>query len=230
MSPLPKALSFKRRLLRWYRQAGRLLPWRATRDPYRVLVSEFMLQQTPVSRVEQYYPRFLSRYPTIRDLARARPGAVREAWDGLGYYRRASNLHRLAQVVIKSHDGRVPDDARALEELPGVGPYTAAAIASFAYRQRRLPVDTNVARVLRRAFGLRLDGARGRRRLSRIAGDLLPRRGPVAWEFNQAMMDLGATICRARKPDCPQCPVRSACVTGSKLMRGATAPIPRRER
>lgn len=230
MPSLRNANSFKRRLLRWYRRVGRRLPWRTTRDPYRILVSEFMLQQTQVSRVEQYYPRFLGRYPTIRDLARARPGAVREAWDGLGYYRRASNLHRLAQVVVKSHCGRVPDEERSLEALPGVGPYTAAAVASFAYEQRRLPVDTNVARVLRRAFGLRLDGARGRRRLSRIAGDLLPRRGPVAWEFNQAMMDLGATVCRARRPDCPQCPVRPACVTGSKLVRGATAPIPRRER
>jgi A/G-specific adenine glycosylase len=215
--PLPKALSFKRRLLRWYRHAGRRLPWRATRDPYRILVSEFMLQQTQVSRVEQYYPRFLGRYPTLQDLARARSGAVREAWDGLGYYRRASNLHRLAQVVIKSHGGRVPEDGRTLEELPGVGPYTAAAVASFAYQRRRLPVDTNVARVLRRVFGLRVDHARGRRRLSRVAGDLLPRRGPVAWEFNQAMMDLGATICKARKPACSQCPVRPACATGSKL-------------
>lgn len=214
MPSLTNAISFKRRLLRWYRRVGRRLPWRATRDPYRILVSEFMLQQTPVTRVEQYYPRFFGRYPTIEDLADARPRAVREAWDGLGYYRRARNLQRAAQELVKSHGGRVPDEPQVLEQLPGVGPYTAAAVASFAFQRRRLPVDTNVARVLRRAFGLRLNGAGGDRRRSRIAEQLLPRRGSLVWEFNQAMMDLGATICRARKPQCPTCPVRPACMTG----------------
>ena len=216
MPSLTNAISFKRRLLRWYRRLGRRLPWRATRNPYRILVSEFMLQQTQVTRVEQYYPRFLGRYPTIDDLAGARPRAVREAWDGLGYYRRARNLQRAAQELVKSHGGQVPDDIQVLEALPGVGPYTAAAVASFAFHRRRLPVDTNVARVLRRAFGLRLNGAGDRHRLSRIAKDLLPRRGPVAWEFNQAMMDLGATICRARSPDCQRCPVQLSCLTGRR--------------
>lgn len=196
---------------------GRRLPWRATRNPYRILVSEFMLQQTQVARVEQYYPRFLGRYPTVEDLAGAPARAVREAWDGLGYYGRARNLHRTAQELVKSHGGRVPNHTRILEALPGVGPYTAAAVASFAFQRRRLPVDTNVARVLRRAFGLRLHGAGGARRLSRIAEQLLPRRGPVVWEFNQAMMDLGATVCRARKPDCPRCPVQPCCVTGRRM-------------
>jgi A/G-specific adenine glycosylase len=209
------ALSFKRLLLRWFRHAGRDLPWRATRDPYRVLVSEFMLQQTQVSRVAQYYPRFLQRYPTVHDLANAGPKGVREAWDGLGYYRRAENLHRLAQVVVKRHDGRVPDRPEVLRTLPGVGPYTAAAVATFAYQKRAAPVDTNIARVLRRVFRPRLaDGARGERALAALAQAVLPHRARVAWEFNQALMDLGARVCRARKPDCPQCPVRQSCRTG----------------
>ncbi len=209
------ALSFKRLLLRWFRHAGRKLPWRATRDPYHILVSEFMLQQTQVSRVAEYYPRFLKRYPTVHDLANAGPRSVREAWDGLGYYRRAENLHQLAQVVVKQHDGRVPDEPEVLRTLPGVGPYTAAAVATFAYEKRAAPVDTNVARVLRRAFRPRLaDGARGRHALAALAQAVLPHRPQAAWEFNQALMDLGATICRAKKPDCPRCPVRPACRTG----------------
>ncbi|MBI2537278.1 MAG: A/G-specific adenine glycosylase [Gemmatimonadetes bacterium] len=214
------ALSFKRRLLRWFRRAGRRLPWRATRDPYQVLVSEFMLQQTQVARVAEYYPRFLKRYPTVRDLANAAPGHVREAWDGLGYYRRADNLHRLAQAVVKHHDGRVPDRPEVLRTLPGVGPYTAAAVATFAYERRAAPVDTNVARVLRRAFRPRLgNGMRGDRMLRELASAILPRRGKAAWQFNQALMDLGATICEARKPECPVCPVQTACRTG-KAGRG----------
>lgn len=144
---------FRRRLLAWYRRAARDLPWRRTRDPYAVVVSEFMLQQTQVSRVLEYWPRFLARYPTVERLARARPAAVREAWDGLGYYRRAANLHRLAQVVVKEHDGRLPSDVGALRELPGVGHYTAGAVACFAYEHPAATVDTNVARVLARVFG-----------------------------------------------------------------------------
>ena len=209
------SLGFKRLLLRWFRHAGRDLPWRATRDPYRVLVSEFMLQQTQVSRVAEYYPRFLQRYPTVHDLANARPQSVREAWDGLGYYRRAENLHRLAQVVVKQHDGRVPDRPDVLRTLPGVGPYTAAAVATFAYQKRAAPVDTNIARVLRRVFRPRLaDGVRGERTLAALALAVLPHRPRAAWEFNQALMDLGATVCKARRPDCPRCPVRGACQTG----------------
>jgi A/G-specific adenine glycosylase len=211
----PNALQFKRRLLAWFRRAGRDLPWRATRDPYRVLVSEFMLQQTQVNRVAEYYPRFLQRYPTVHHLANARAGSVREAWDGLGYYRRAENLHRLAQEVVKRHDGRVPDRPDVLRLLPGVGPYTAAAVATFAYLKRAAPVDTNVARVLRRVFRPRLPGgARGERAIQQLALTVLPHRPKAAWEFNQALMDLGATVCKARKPECPRCPVKDACRTG----------------
>jgi len=217
----PNALRFKRALLRWFRRAGRTLPWRATRDPYRVLVSEFMLQQTQVSRVAEYYPRFLERYPTVHDLAKARPRAVREAWEGLGYYRRAENLHKLAREVVQHHAGLVPHLPEVLRTLFGVGPYTAAAVATFAYERRAAPVDTNVARVLRRAFRPRLAAgpagaaqAAGERALRELAEAVLPRRNAAAWEFNQALMDLGATICKARKADCPRCPARAACRTG----------------
>ena len=166
MARYPNALSFKRRLLKWFRNVGRDLPWRGTRDPYRVLVSEFMLQQTQVKRVEQFYPSFLDRFPTLDALAGARPRQVREAWDGLGYYRRAANLHRLARTVVRQHGGAIPADPAALARLPGVGRYTAGAVASFAFERRVPAVDTNVARVLRRVFRPRLarDG-KGERQL-----------------------------------------------------------------
>src|SRR5207253_5692700 len=154
--------AFTRKLLAWWARAARDLPWRKTRDPYRVLVSEFMLQQTQVSRVAEYYPRFLERFPDLETLAQARPRAVREAWDGLGYYARASNLHALARVVSRDFDGRVPENPQALLKLPGVGPYTAGAVASFAYEKPVPAVDTNVARVIRRVFFGRETGTRKR--------------------------------------------------------------------
>jgi len=211
MHPPGNALRFKRALLRWFRANGRDLPWRATRDPYRVLVSEFMLQQTQVGRVVDYYDRFLARFTTLADLARARPRAVRDAWEGLGYYRRAENLHRLARTVVRDHDGRIPDEPEALRTLPGVGRYTAGAVATFAFERRAAAVDTNVARVLGRVFrnGRRLSD----HRLWDLAERILPRSRRTAWEFNQALMDLGATICTARRPRCATCPVRGACRT-----------------
>lgn len=217
MLPPRNALRFKRRLLEWYRRQARDLPWRRTRDPYRVLVSEFMLQQTQVSRVLDYYPRFLTRFPTVGALADARPRQVREAWEGLGYYRRAEHLHRLARTVVREHAGAIPADPDALHALPGVGRYTAGAVATFAYERRVPAVDTNVARVLRRVFRPRpATGARGARRLWALAESLLPRRPGTAWEFNQALMDLGATVCVARRPRCEVCPVRPACRTGAR--------------
>ena len=216
------ALAFKRRLLKWFRSEGRDLPWRRTRDPYRVLVSEFMLQQTQVSRVSEFYPRFLDRFPTIESLAEARPKRVREAWDGLGYYRRAANLHRLARVVVDDHDGVIPDNTATLSDLPGIGRYTAGAVANFAYEKRTAAVDTNVARVLRRAFrrgraAERQSGKPDAKATWDLAERLLPKRRRTAWEFNQALMDLGARYCTARFPKCSTCPVRLACRTGGKL-------------
>src|SRR5438132_4804722 len=137
------AQRFRRLLLAWYARAARGLPWRRTRDPYRVLVSEVMLQQTQVSRVAEYYPRFLERFPDLETLASARPKAVRDAWDGLGYYARARNLHALARQVSRRQDAKLPETPEELVELPGVGPYTAGAVASFAYEKPVAAVDTN---------------------------------------------------------------------------------------
>jgi A/G-specific adenine glycosylase len=172
-----------------------------------------MLQQTQVSRVETYYHRFLHRYPSVESLAAARPSAVRETWEGLGYYRRAANLHRLARVVMHEYAGRIPADPETLRRLPGVGRYTAGAVACFAYARAEPAVDTNVARVLRRAFHPRL--ALGHtRRLWETGAALVPRQGERAWTFNQAIMELGALVCTARVARCGECPVRPACATG----------------
>jgi A/G-specific adenine glycosylase len=210
------AAEFRRRLLRWFRRHGRDLPWRRTRDPYHVIVSEFMLQQTQVSRVQDYYPRFLERYPTVDALARAPAAMVRESWEGLGYYRRAANLHRLAQDVVRDHAGVIPADPAVLLRLPGVGRYTAGAVASFAYERVAPAVDTNVARVLRRAFHPRLRRSGAVARLWTTAAALMPRRGETAWAFNQAIMELGALVCTARVARCGECPVRTVCATGNR--------------
>jgi A/G-specific adenine glycosylase len=206
---------FKRRLLAWFRRHGRDLPWRRTRDPYLVLVSEVMLQQTQVARVTEYWPRFLKRFPTLEALADSPPAQVREAWAGLGYYRRADNLHRLARTVTRDHAGALPRDIAALKTLPGIGPYTAGAVASFAWELPEPAVDTNVHRVLRRVFHPRVTrNARGLAKLTRVAQLLVPRAGNDAWTTNQALMELGALVCTARVMKCGICPVRAACRTG----------------
>jgi A/G-specific adenine glycosylase len=217
--PPQRARDFGRRLRAWYRRNARDLPWRRTRDPYRILVSELMLQQTQVSRVVDYYARFLARFPTMRHVAEARPQHVLSAWAGLGYYARARNLHRLARSL---HDGEtcapLPADPAALRRLPGIGAYTAGAVASFAYTVRAPLVDTNVARVLRRVFAPDADpktGA-GARVLWRIAAEILPRTGPATWTHNQALMELGALVCTARGRGCERCPVRAVCATNER--------------
>ena len=216
-----QAAAFRRGLVRWYRRHARDLPWRRTRDPYHIVVSEFMLQQTQVSRVEAYYHRFLERYPSIHALAAAPPAAVRESWEGLGYYRRAVNLHRLAQAVVEQHQGVVPSDPHALERLPGVGRYTAGAVACFAYERVTATVDTNVARVIRRAFHPRLGGNPMSKQVWQTALEILPRQGKRAWEVNQGLMELGAMICTARVAKCGVCPVRTACRTGLVTLSAA---------
>jgi A/G-specific adenine glycosylase len=220
-----QALEFRRRLLRWFRRHGRDLPWRRTRDPYHIVVSEFMLQQTQVSRVEAYYHRFLERYPSIDVLAAAPAAAVRESWEGLGYYRRAANLHRLAQAVVGEHGGVVPADPAALVRLPGVGRYTAGAVACFAYERATPAVDTNVARVIRRAFHPRSRVAAARRQIWETAALIVPRRGKQAWQFNQAIMEVGALVCTARVARCGECAVRAACLTGRRTGVGNSRTI-----
>lgn len=213
--PSKSTQAFTRKLLRWYGQHARDLPWRRTRDPYRVIVSEFMLQQTQVSRVSEFYPRFLKRFPTIDKLARARPKAVMEAWDGLGYYARARNLHSLAKQVSE-----VPADPEQLIKLPGVGRYTAGAVACFAYEKPVPAVDTNVKRVLERVFKTK--------DVWGLAAAIVPKNGKRAWRFNQAIMELGALVCTARSPKCPTCPVRAGCATASRFLRAKPAARKRR--
>lgn len=210
-------LQFRRNLLAWFRRHGRDLPWRRSRDPYQILVSEVMLQQTQVARVTEYWPRFLARFPTVQHLAAATPKRVREAWDGLGYYRRAEDLRQAARRVVEHHHGKVPRDAGELRSLPGIGAYTAGAVASFAFELAEPAIDTNVARVLRRAFHPRVRaGAAGDRQLWDTAKALVPRAGNTAWTTNQALMELGALICTARVMHCEICPVRTACLTAGR--------------
>ena len=177
-----------------------------------------MLQQTQVSRVVPRYSAFLAAFPTLHDVARARPARVTEAWSGLGYYARARNLHALATVVTdRGRDATsvLPSDAGALRALPGVGAYTAGAVSSFAYERRAELVDTNVARVLNRVFAPDVDrkSGRGQKRLWSIARALLPRTGAATWTHNQALMELGALVCTARVARCGECPVRGVCAT-----------------
>jgi len=190
-----------------------------------VLVSELMLQQTQVSRVVTYYAEFLDRFPTLSDVARAKPTAVMEAWAGLGYYARARNLHTLAKRVTDdgNNPAALPNTIDELRALPGIGAYTAGAVSSFAYERRAALVDTNVARVLRRVFAPRVDAktTSGQRKLWTLADELLPRTGRATWTHNQALMELGALVCTARIAHCGQCPVRPVCRSAKHGRAGA---------
>jgi A/G-specific adenine glycosylase len=210
--------AFAEGLLAWYDAHARDLPWRKNRDPYRVWLSEIMLQQTRVAAVLEHYRIFLKRFPTVQKLAAARNASVLAAWSGLGYYRRARMLHAAAKLVVKEHGGRFPDGSQALRQLPGVGRYTAAAIASIAYAEPTAVVDGNVERVLARLLGKELKGEA----TWDAAGQLLDRARPG--DFNQAMMELGATICLPREPKCLLCPVSSFCATRGELPQARTSP------
>lgn len=200
--------AFQRHLLAWYGRYRRDLPWRRTRDPYHILVSEVMLQQTPVSRVVPKYREWLSRYPSLEALARASLREVREVWSPLGYNIRPVRLRRIARTVVRRYGGRLPRTREELLALDGIGPYTAGAILSIAFGEDAPVLDTNVRRVLRRVFWG--EGARpGDRDLWRLASVLLPR--GRAGDFNQALMDVGATVCTARRPRCETCPLAKLC-------------------
>lgn len=204
--PAPRLSPSQRRLLDWAEGHRRDLPWRSTRDPWAVLVSEVMLQQTQVARVVPRWHAFLSRWPDTASCAASSPGDVVAEWQGLGYPRRARNLHRCATVIERDHGGRFPVELGALLELDGVGPYTARALLAFAYEADAAVVDTNVGRVLARRSGTRLTPSAAQR----AADDWLP--PGRSWSWNQALLDLGAGVCRPRDPDCERCPVRTGCV------------------
>ncbi len=214
------------RLLDWYQHHQRDLPWRRTKDPYRVTVSEFMLHQTRVQTVLPYYRRFLGLFPDWPSLAAAPLDRVLKAWEGLGYYARARNLHALAQRVCSEHGGHLPESEEALLALPGVGPYTAGAILSICFGRDRPAIDGNTRRVLCRVFQITQDPTRpeGRRRLQAIAASLLP--PGQADIFNQAWMDLGAVICTPRRPACGECPLGDAC-RARKLQIQESLPVRR---
>jgi A/G-specific adenine glycosylase len=205
----PKAV--RRALLRWYRANRRDLPWRRSRDPYAIWISEAMLQQTRVETAIPYYHRFLERFPDVEALASADLDDVLGAWAGLGYYTRARNLQKAAKMVVDSHDGALPDDAEALRSLPGVGRYTAGAVASIAFDRPEPVVDGNVIRVLTRLRGIREDVKKTSvvRRLWEEADALVKGKSPG--DFNQALMELGATVCSPKAPRCPDCPLVRHC-------------------
>jgi len=206
----------RRKLLVWYRRRRRDLPWRGTRDPYAIWVSEIMLQQTRVAAVVPYYERFLRRFPDVHGLARARIDTVLAFWSGLGYYRRARSLHAAARIVRREG---WPLTAADWRRLPGVGPYTAAAVASIAFGEPVAAVDGNVTRVVSRVHALDRGGP-----VNDLAQAWLSRR--AAGDFNQAVMELGATVCTPRAPECPRCPLRDACA-GRATPERYPAPRPR---
>jgi A/G-specific adenine glycosylase len=226
----PRALpQFQRRLLAWYRHHRRDLPWRASRDPYRIWVAEIMLQQTRIAAVLPYYHRFLKKFPTVESLARAREEQVLQLWSGLGYYSRARNLRRAAKEIVARHAGKFPPTLAAALDLPGIGRYTAAAVLSIAYGAPLAVLDGNVARVLARLGAIRGDlrAPRRWRYLGEAAQSLLAPQAPGDW--NQALMELGETICTPQSPCCGACPISRWCRARARKLTGRI-PAPRRKR
>lgn len=225
---IERLMSMRDALLTWYLAHRRDLPWRRADDPYAVWVSEMMLQQTRVATVIPYYERWMARFPTLADLADAELDDVLSVWQGLGYYARARRLHGAARAVVERHGGALPADVDALLALPGVGPYTAGAIASIAFGLEAPLVDGNVARVLARCFAIDTDIARAaaQRQVHGLAAALV--RGPAPGDFNQAMMELGATVCTPTSPACMLCPWRSECAAFEQG-RQTELPVKRRK-
>ncbi len=208
---MQQAPTIRKSLLRWFREEARDLPWRKSRDPYHIWLSEVLLQQTRVDQGLPYYERFLKALPTLPDLAAASEDDVLKLWEGLGYYTRARNLHKAARQIMEQHDGRLPDRVEVLQLLPGVGRYTAGAIASIAFGEQVPVVDGNVKRVLTRLFNIAqpIEDSATEKKLWAIADSLVPANDPG--DFNQGMMELGARICTPKKPDCGSCPIQSEC-------------------
>jgi A/G-specific adenine glycosylase len=217
--PAPAARRlFRRRLLEWYRKNGRDLPWRNTSDPYHILVSEVMLQQTQVDRVLPKYHEWLKKYPSLEALAAAPEADVAETWRPLGYNIRPRRLHAIARESVERYGGELPSDEATLRSFKGIGEYTAGAVLSFAFGQRAAILDTNVARVLYRVFVGRGDPKAHamKQRLWAVSRTVLPHRH--VFDFNQALMDFGATLCTARKPTCLVCPMRTTCISFPSLI------------
>lgn len=208
---LPRGMKrrFQIRLLKWYDEFGRDLPWRRTSDPYRILVSEIMLQQTQVDRVIPKYHEFLEKYPTLKDLAEAEPEEVRETWYPLGYNVRPYRLHGIACETVAQYGGRIPRDAQQLQALKGIGRYTSGAVRAFAFHEDAPIVDTNVMRVLHRVFLGTGDPKKQTSKLWAMSETLIPK--GKGYDFNQALMDFGAVTCTARNPYCLYCPMRDFC-------------------
>jgi A/G-specific adenine glycosylase len=202
---------FRRRLTAWYGRHQRSLPWRETKDPYRIWISEIMLQQTQVDTVIPYYRRFLKTFPTVFALAAAPLQDVLKTWENLGYYSRARNIHAAGRIIVNQFGGRIPDTLTEIKTLPGIGEYSAGAILSIAFGQALPAVDGNVRRILSRVFAIRkpVDDLVEQKKLRELAATLVPSIHPG--DFNQALMDLGATICKAKTPNCPDCPIASIC-------------------
>ncbi|MFQ5629388.1 MAG: A/G-specific adenine glycosylase, partial [bacterium] len=217
--------TFQTQLLDWFSETKRQLPWRNSDDPYAIWVSEVMLQQTQTRKVLEYYDRFLKKFPSIRSLAKAELDAVLKAWEGLGYYARARNLHKAAKEIVSSFNGKIPQEYDALRRVKGIGPYTAAAVSSIAFANPKAVVDGNVIRVISRLFLIRKNPQEKevKASISDYAEQLLDHASPG--DFNQAMMELGATICTPRKPKCMFCPVSELCMAYQKLDDPARLPV-----
>lgn len=224
--------TFQNKLLTWYRKNARDLPWRETKDPYQIWVSEIMLQQTRVETVIPYYTRWMTVFPTLHSLAKARQDQVLSGWEGLGYYSRARNLHQASKIVVEEYQGKLPQDSVSLQTLPGIGRYTAGAIASIAFGIDAPVLDGNVRRVYARYFNIStpLQTSGTERILWQIAQELLP--GGSAGEFNQALMELGALICHPKNPDCENCPLAESCLANNlnlqenRPVRKKKSPLP----
>ncbi len=207
----------------WYRAHGRDLPWRRTNDPYRIAVSEFMLQQTQVDRVVPIFTRFITQFPSWKKLAVAPQADVIRAWKGLGYNMRAVRLKKMAEEIIARHDGRLPEDSASLLALKGIGPYTARALRAFAFRKRALAPDTNLRRVLNRIFkGPTADPKIFEERAWSRWEDTLPEK--LSYDVNQGLMDIGATICKAGRPMCAACPMKALCRSYPRILKMKTLP------
>ncbi|MCE9548379.1 MAG: A/G-specific adenine glycosylase, partial [Planctomycetia bacterium] len=224
MPPPEWRRALRARLRTWFRRAARPLPWRQNRDPYRVWLSEIMLQQTQVRTVEAYFERFVAALPTIDSLAAADVERVLRLWEGLGYYRRARQLHRAAGQIVRDHGGRFPEDVAAVRRLPGIGRYTAGAILSISFDQAQPIVEANTLRLYARLLAYRGDPTRaaGQQLLWRFAAAILPQRH--AGEFNQALMELGSLVCLPRAPRCNECPLRSLCPTAAAGLQEVIPP------